>query len=318
MMSVNEYLSFLQKEYLEDFVLRGGAAVKFVVARDPDRALSFQDSLRSVSTAANYIYARVSAEDAKAHMVDQIFFSVARQVDWQGLAASFVSRAWEAIGTPVGPTGDLQVRAQAEHHDLDARELNISITRELQKRIFRDYAMAQEFRIAMIRVCQNVLDDNEATAGEREAVVDWLSGDLRLISRLRSALIFHKIARHNARHMLLSLARWITCNGYAGLVLDLDIGRCLIARKPAVDERSGVYYSKPQVMDTYEVLRQLVDATDELSSTFVVVVAPPEFLTDDARGLSTYSALQLRISDEVRDAHRPNPFASLVRLESDE
>ena len=38
-------------------------------------------------------------------------------------------------------------------------------------------------------------------------------------------------------------------------------------------------------------------------------------MTDDNRGLPAYSALQLRIVDEVRDRRRPNPFAALVRLE---
>jgi hypothetical protein len=32
------------------------------------------------------------------------------------------------------------------------------------------------------------------------------------------------------------------------------------------------------------------------------------------RGLPAYSALQLRVADEVRDRRRPNPYAAMVRL----
>jgi hypothetical protein len=70
------------------------------------------------------------------------------------------------------------------------------------------------------------------------------------------------------------------------------------------------------VLDAYEVLRQLVDATDGLRSTFVAVTLPPELVTDEVRGLPAYTALQLRIVDEVRDRRRANPFAALVRLET--
>ena len=75
-----------------------------------------------------------------------------------------------------------------------------------------------------------------------------------------------------------------------------------------------MYYSKAAVLDAFEVLRQLIDSTDDLRGVLVLAVVPPELLTDPNRGLS-YTALQLRVADEVRDRRRANPFAALVRLE---
>jgi len=46
----------------------------------------------------------------------------------------------------------------------------------------------------------------------------------------------------------------------------------------------------------------------------VLVVAAPELLSDQNRGLDAYQALKLRIYDEVRDRNRDNPYSSLVRL----
>ena len=83
-----------------------------------------------------------------------------------------------------------------------------------------------------------------------------------------------------------------------------------------LDQRSGHYYSKAAVLDVYEVLRQLVDATDQLRSAFVAVTVPPVLVTDETRGLPAYSALHLRVVDEIRDRRRANPFAALVRLET--
>src|SRR6266508_4028358 len=134
------------------------------------------------------------------------------------------------------------------------------------------------------------------------------------MAMLKSALIFRRITRHNARHLLFSLAHWLAVNGRAGLLLELDIRRLGHARRPSPEERSGHYYTKAAVLDGYEVLRQLVDNTDELSHCCVVVVAAPEFITDPNRGLDAYQALKLRIFDEVHDRHRDNTYSSLIRL----
>ena len=116
--------------------------------------------------------------------------------------------------------------------------------------------------------------------------------------------------------MLFSLSHWLHITGKAGLVMALDISRFLEARRP--NDPDGLYYSTPAVLDGYEVLRQFIDGTDELQFCLIVVMAPPSFLTEERRGLKAYSALWLRIWDEVRDRQRPNPLSSLIRLSTQE
>ena len=102
-------------------------------------------------------------------------------------------------------------------------------------------------------------------------------------------------------------------NGRAGLLLELDVRRFGFARRPRPEERHGLYYTKAALLDGYELLRQLVDNTDELAHCCVVVIAGPEFTADPNRGVDAYQALKLRIADEVRDRNRDNPYSSLVR-----
>jgi hypothetical protein len=138
-------------------------------------------------------------------------------------------------------------------------------------------------------------------------------GELQLISVLRSAGIFEKIGRHNGREMLSSLSYWLHLAGRAGLVLHLDISRFLVDRR--VGESDGsVYYSTAAVADGYEVLRQFIDSTNELQYCLIVVSAPPNFLTDENRGVLKYDALYLRVWDEVHDRRRVNPLSSLIRI----
>lgn len=315
MIDTLEYAAFLDREYLASFVRDGGAAVKFVVARDDEGAAGFSSAVRAAAEAGGYLPARVDAANTRAHMMDQVFFDVARQVDWDGLATTAVRRALAAAALPAPEgVGDVSVEAVAAHHGVNAGELSRDVNRQLQQSVHRDYAMVGEFRTAMLRLCQAQLRTGQVTEAEHAAVLDWLTGQLRQISALRSAMIFRRIGRHNARQMLFSLSHWLHTNGIAGLVLEFDVRRLTFGRRPRPDERSGVYYTRPALLDAYELLRQLIDNTDELSHCCVVVVAGPELLTDTHRGIDAYQALKLRIHDEVRDRRRDNPFSSLVRL----
>ena len=314
MIGVEDYLSFLAGEYLADYVAHGGAAVKFVVPGDDGAAAAFTSGFASAAGDAGYTVVSVDAAEIRVHLLEQVFFEVARQVDWDGLAASAAIRVAGAAGYPP-PEGERpSLERQAVHHGVDSRELKRDLDRALQAQVQRDYAMIAEFRTAMLRLCQAQLRTGQVSDAEHGAVIDWLRGDLRQISALRSALIFRRVGRHTARQLLFSLAHWLAMNDRAGLALVLDIRRLGFARRPSPEERNGHYYTKTALLDAYEVLRQLVDNTDEMSHLVVAVVAAPAFLTDTVRGLDAYQALKLRVFDEVRDAVRDNPLSSLVRL----
>lgn len=316
MIPVAQYVDFLDREYLHGYVDRGGAAVKFAVAADDRGAEEFIELLTGAARGAGYLPAVVDAAQTRVHLFEHVFFEVARQVDWEALAIVATRAAAADAGYAVPADGDLALDRLAAHHGVEGRELRRDIDRALQQRVHRDYAMVPEFRTAMLRLCQAQLRAGQVSDAEHTAILEWLRGDLRLISALRSALIFRRIGRHNARPLLFSLAHWLSVNGHAGLVLVLDLRRLGFARRPSPEERHGHYYTKAALLDAYEVLRQLVDNTDELANCLVAVVASPALVTDPARGLDAYQALKLRIFDEVRDRSRDNPFSSLVRVEA--
>lgn len=329
-LGVDEYLEFLRKEYLADFIRRGGASVKVAVVGSDQVAERFREGLAAAATAEEYLFAAVDAANDRVHLVDQLFFAVARQVDWSALATSAVRAAYDAAAFPVpdsvvlagttgqtapGPSGGLTVASVAASYDVNPRELYRSVRRQLEQALLGGVGLTREFRLAMLRLCQAELGAGDVDAVERDAVLGWLRGERVPLPALRSALIYGRIGRHNARSLLASLARWLPTVGAAGLVLGLDLSRLAVGRRPPVEERVGVYYSKPAVLDAYEVVRQLIDATDNLSSVLMAVVVPPALVTDEVRGLPAYSALQLRVADEVRDRRRTNPYAALVRLD---
>jgi hypothetical protein len=256
----------------------------------------------------------LSAETTRVHMIDQVFFAVARQIDWDQVAVAIVDTAYDNIAVPAAP-GRLTVAEVAADHDLDPRELYRSVRRALEHILLTDTSLPRELRRALLRLAQAHLGSGDVNSAEALVVQGWLTGERVGLRELRDAMIYSRIGRHNARTMLTSVGRLLLRAGYTGLVLHCDLTRLAEARRPPVPERTGIYYSKAAVLDAYELLRQLIDATDDLVGMLVVAVVPPELVSDEKRGLPAYAALQLRVADEVRDRRRTNPFASLVRLE---
>src|SRR6266508_857126 len=246
-LGVDEYLEFLRKEYLADFIRRGGASVKLAVVGSDQVAERFHTGLAAAATAEGYVFAAVDAASVRVHLVDQIFFAVARQVDWGALAASAVRAAYDATAFPVpdaavlaaatpgqaapGPSDSLTVDAVATAYDVNPRELYRSVRRQLEQAMLGGAGLAHEFRLAMLRLCQAQLGAGDVDVVERDAVLGWLRGERVPLPALRSALIHARIGRHNARSLLASLARWLPTVGAAGLVVGLDLARMTACRR---------------------------------------------------------------------------------------
>jgi len=313
-MSSGSYAEFLGQEYLASYLPAGGGSVKLVVTGDAGVADQFERSLQAAADREHALMVSLSAETTRVHMIDQVFFAVARQIDWDQVAVAIVNTAYDNIAVPAAP-GRLTVAEVAADHDLDPRELYRSVRRALEHILLTDTSLPRELRRALLRLAQAHLGSGDVNSAEALVIHGWLTGERVGLRELRDAMVYARIGRHNARTMLTSVGRLLLQAGHAGLVLHCDLTRLAEARRPPVPERSGIYYSKAAVLDAYELLRQLIDATDELTGMLVIAVVPPELVSDEKRGLPAYAALQLRVADEVRDRRRTNPYASLVRLD---
>ena len=310
-----EWFYSLRQEYLQRFVGQGGSSVKFVVTDSGTARVGVQAQLAALAQQEGYACIPIDAKDTKIHMMDKFFHQIARRIPWDELASQFVRRLLQENGYQIPEqkeefcmAGVARMNERAE--PLLRRDLNSW----LERAIYRDIQMCQEFRMAMIRLCLGQMDSGSEVPFMTEPVKAWLCGEIRQISALKEGLIFQKINRTNARYMFVSLSRWLRIVGKTGLVVSLDLSRCLVSKKP--DSPDGLYYGVSATLDVYEMLRQFIDGTDELESFLLVVHVPPEFLTDGRRGLNRYEALKLRIWDEVRDRQYQNPLGALIRLGS--
>ena len=306
------WIEAFTSEYLDEFVPDGGATVKFLVG-DANERRATAEGLAAEGAARDYLVAAVDGATVRLHLVDQLFFAVAKQIDWLGLADTVRGRVVGESGYAL-PEGNPTFAAIAQETGIASQEVRNEIQKSFSNTVFRDYRMTQEFRLAMMRLCLDPMSNPyQGDGGLSDLVVDWLRGDVRLVSALKPALIYQKIARHNARDMFVSLSHWVRLAGHAGIIITIDISAYLVRTRALVP--AGVaYYSRAATMDLYEALREFVDSIDELDGAAIIVLAAPEFLSDDDRGLRMYRALEARVAEEVRDRVRDNPVAGLVRL----
>jgi len=307
-----DYAEFLADAYLSGFVRDGGAAVKFAVAADAAALERLGRDLAEGCERLGFTYVRVDAAQAKISMIQHVFFAVSGQIDWNGLAcqvsSSLASELYEVDGGP------MTVATIADNNGVDPNLVRREIQKGLTRRVIKNYSLAKDFRVAMTHLCLAQLEDDALGLQSCASILDWLRGELRLISAVKPMQIYQRIGRHSARAMLASTARWIRQAGGSGLVVNLDLQALAAVQRRDVPE-GEVYYTPAALWDAYEVLRQFIDATDEMEG-ILVVVSTPEVLLDESsnRSLQKYKALKHRIWDDVRDRGHVNPYAPMVRM----
>jgi hypothetical protein len=241
--------------------------------------------------------------------MDRLFNEVAKQIDWLRLARDFMRGALGSHGYTM-PDGDPVVDEVAAANLIDVGQVRITVQQLLTSSVIKDYAMARDFRIAMNQICRAAVERDDLLTETAARVVDWLRGELRSVRTLRSAMIFERINRYNARSMFASLGQWVRRAGSAGLLIVVDVSR-FASRRP-ITGPDGTEMRRPSlvaVMDTYEMMRQCIDGTDEMYGVAICFLTGPEFVQDDKRGMRAYSALEQRLTDDVRDRRRSNPHA---------
>jgi hypothetical protein len=311
--ALGEWVGLLRSEYLAEFIPSGGAAVKLAVTR-PDQASVVLDSIAREAASQRYLVARVDAAQTKVHLIDRLFCAVARQVDWDGVTDRYLRALLRAHGIRVEeglPLEDMDAIAAANGRMKP--DLYGEINRLIANSLLENYALSREFRTAMALLCWGRINPQNVSPTDAEIIKLWLLGEKCSLSALKRMQIYQRIGRHNARLLLSSLALWLHEVGYAGLALLVDLNAVVTDFAPG---QNPVRYTRNAVLDTYEVLRQFIDDTDEMSHMLLVGVAGPGLLDDPRRSVDNYTALKLRTADEVRDRSRSNPLNTLVRLDA--
>jgi hypothetical protein len=311
----NRWLELIESDYLKDYIASGGSAVKFAIAPDqPARSQTIR-ALAAVARSNTFLHFSLDSENTRLHFIHTIFHDIARRLDWDRAVAERLKNILSALGLSHIPNqAPFDLSRLAALNGRDNRALVQDLQNKLAKELGEDRAMTHEFQIAILHLLlANLRGGNGPLSPHRSAILSWLQGQLPYIKELKAARIYQKVTRSNARHLLSSLAHFVRQAGSSGIVVTLDISRYLTTCSYS-SRQGGNYYSAANALDLYELLRQLIDEQDTLEGMLIVVVAPPELLTDSFRGLNRYQALKMRLIDDVRVRARQNLLAPLVHV----
>ncbi len=320
--SIGDWLNILDDEYLSTFIRDGGASVKFAVTPDelkPDLC----ERVKERCDGLDYQFVELDAAglDMRAYMPQDIFFGMARQIDWRRLSRQLVLNLAAQNGYGVEDIGDdgsgSLIDAIANANSLESSFVRLTMNRAIQDSIFRNQNMARDFRICMTQLC--LMNGERRTTGHYadQPLLDWLTGANTRIGNVRPFTIRTSVNRTTARYFIESALYWVRYAGRAGTVILMDNSRVTLARRPRPPDGKR-YYTRAMTLDHYELMREFIDDVDRLSGTLLMVVTNYEFTDEQsARGYGVYSALRTRVMDDVRDRNLVNPVASLVRLSGD-
>jgi hypothetical protein len=305
------WLDLMRREYLRRFTPGGGSAIKFVMGDGP--ALEqIRRSLGEIASERHLHFVPIDGASTKIHMVQDVFFAIARSIDWEGLAQTWVETTFARNQYRWPRPGEsAALKEVAAANDVDELLLRREFQRWLTRHVMQDRELAQDFRTAMTNLCLLRLEmgDERATA----PVIEWLRGELRTIGPVRQVPISAKITRHNGRSMLRSLCHWLRLCGTTGVVATLDLTQ--LGRTGAAATENALRYSPAAVMDAYEVLRQVIDDAESFKGLFLAVLVDPTFRDEDSkRGVTAYRALKERIWPDVHARAHENPLTPLIQI----
>ena len=280
-LSLHDWLRRIDSEYLSSFIPQGGASIKFAV--NPENLKpTLYETVENRGKEQDYIVVKLDASDIRIHMPQDIFFEMAKQVDWRKLARRLLLRLAKEIGYRVDSIDSHQsdniYKAMGEVNDLELESVLQELRPQIENKVTKKYRMTKDFRVAMTHLCR--YENNRGTQSyEGQALIDWLTGEAKL-GAVRPFSIYTSINRKTARYFIESALYYFQYTGHAGTVILLDNSRVTLARNPVDGLR---YYTKSMTTDHYELLRQLIDRTEQLVSTLLVIVTDGAFLEQDAR-----------------------------------
>ncbi len=298
---------------IPNFVGSGGALVRFVVGDSASVRTRTKQVLKSLGTSSKLHFFDIDGSETRLHFPNDLLAAIGSQIDFHKVMTSFMLRAVidEGYEIPSQAT-DFILSDIASINRVATKDIHAVINARIRSAIMRDRRLVRDVRFALWAIAREVL---RGTPSEVASDVPrrWLQGKVSGIRELREFGILQKVNRYNARGILRSVLTWIPTSEWRGSIVFVDATRLAAPR----NLRDGtIYYARTALSDTYEVMRQFIDDTDDMSHVLLVYSMPPEFLSLEprGRGMGAYQALQFRVNG-FPEATSPNPLSNLVVLE---
>jgi hypothetical protein len=314
LMTLDAWVKATDENYLADFIREGGASVKFAIAMEGESTSRLQSAITTAAANQGYMTASVDAAATKISAIEQVVYAITDQLDFGPMIDQLIMTLAGRIPYQVPSSFDSSPvqRQIADYNDTGVEIVSVELRKLLQNELMKNTLLTRDLKIAMTQLALARLNGGDQYPVVLEVVSAWLGGRIQALRQLKDYLIHAKVVKANARSVFASLLTTISLAGLPGLVVTLDISQLMATEK----NPEKLNYTKSALLDAYEVLREFIDATDDLENFLLVVTAPQSFLDLEpaGRGIGRYQALRARVYDEVRDRNLANPMSALIRV----
>lgn len=175
---VNDWLEVIDSYYLQDFIVSGGSAFKLALLEDVGLANDALGELRRKSEERNCLYVQISAAETRIDRIDQMFFAISRQIDWNALMLLDGVRFLKERGYDVPPNTELsEAEAIAEANGLLPEDLLKELRLATKQEIVEDREMCKEFRTVLSQLRKAQFFPRNVSPSDAETISSWLSGE---------------------------------------------------------------------------------------------------------------------------------------------
>lgn len=308
------WLDLIEEHYLKNYILNGGSKVKLLIGPEGWGKTHLLRFIQNDAEKLGYQTVSISLmeqDQKKVLNIVDLYKQCASSIDQDLLLAGLCRR----VGRELGYSEDKYkgnkpiLPILIEEEGLMRAEANREI-RKAVKSITRESDLSPSFNVFLYDLLAYKLIGKLSKMDE--ICWKWFKGDKLEPYEKQISHLFDKLNRINARVWLYSLIQLIQLSGSSGLVLLIDNLDVMTQRDPETRR----YRCTPNATkDIYELLRQLIDATELLEYFFVVIAGRPEILSDERRGLKSYTALWMRLQTGLISSEHFNRFADMVDIE---
>jgi len=311
---IHPIIQFLKEKYLQEYISKGGSKIKFVTGKTGSGKTHFLQYLSAEATKEGFVAVNFSAKDVWLHDFKIIYSEIVNRCNLPDCLEKCAIRIIRALGhndadIPTGQSFADYLSGLGEFDAFTKKE----IRNQLQTMFLKNPLMDNNFAIACGLLTGGILGHPFLEEQNKELLLNWLSANdsVRLPAIRRLGMAPSKITKHNARHMLRSLAEahsMASCPGILILIDDVDI-------LASSDSMEVIRYTKLRKTDAYESIRELIDGIDTLRNIMFVFSFDRKLIDDEKNGLKSYYALWARIQNEIV-SDRFNQFTDIIDLDS--
>lgn len=299
---------------LSQFIVHGGSLLRVVTSCDQQTHNSLVGELFDLSNRLGLKHLGVERLDcSRLYSAPDVVSSAASKADFTELFTQIARRIWKFLG-PVDEAFLLdEVRFILRSSPLDLRA---DFRSEMNQFLEHFPGFSRDFRVAVRSVLLEIIVGGASSRDALQRVESYFLGTAK-VRELRDIGIQRKLARETATRVLRNLFELNRATGSNGTLLHLDF-RWISDHELAPSNSSARPASKSQRVATYQWIRELIDGSDQFSSSLICVEFGPNFPDPNfrGRGWGLYDALRLRLEDGVRPVGGPNLSAPFIPLTS--